>query len=156
MTIEDVLSLPALSIRQPWASMIISGMKTIELRSWQTTHRGWLWIHSGKKADLDALELLDEAPRQYQTGGLLGIAHLADVRRIETPAEWRSLRSAHRSPSAFHEGAYGWRFSDAIALRRMAPSMGELFLFPLDAKTRADVRMAIENDRDFVDALSDL
>ena len=156
MTIDDILSLQALSIRQPWTSMIISGMKTMELRSWQTSYRGWLWIHSGKKVDLEALQLLDEAPRQYQTGGLLGIAHLDDIRRIETLAEWHSLRGAHRSPGAFHEGAYGWRFSDAIALRRKVPSMGELFLFPLDEKTRADARTAIESDRDFLEALSDL
>jgi hypothetical protein len=156
MTIDDVLTLQTLSIRQPWASMIISGMKTIELRSWQTSYRGWLWIHSGKKVDAEALHLLDEQAQDYQTGGILGIAQLGDVRRIESVAEWRALRGGHRSPGAFHEGAYGWHFTDAIALRRKVAAMGELFLFPLDASTRATTRTAIESDRDFLDAIAGL
>ena len=38
----------ALTIRQPWASLIASGVKTIETRSWRTSYRGPLAIHAGK------------------------------------------------------------------------------------------------------------
>lgn len=40
----------ALSIRQPWASLIAEGSKTIEVRSWPTKYRGPLLICAGKKA----------------------------------------------------------------------------------------------------------
>jgi len=156
MTIDQVLSLQTLSVRQPWASMIMGSMKTVELRSWQTNYRGWLWIHSGKKPDLAALEMLGDQPQEFQTGGLLGIALLSNVRRIETPAQWQALGSAHRSPSGFQEGAYGWHFSDVIALRRKIPCLGELYLFPLSPATRETAREAIATDRDFLDALEDL
>ena len=36
-----------LSIRQPWASLIASGRKTIELRSWATKYRGPVLILAG-------------------------------------------------------------------------------------------------------------
>lgn len=36
----------ALSVRQPWASLIAWGDKTIEHRSWSTDHRGPLLIHA--------------------------------------------------------------------------------------------------------------
>ena len=39
----------ALSIRQPWASKIARGEKTIEVRSWPTSYRGSLLICAGKK-----------------------------------------------------------------------------------------------------------
>jgi hypothetical protein len=156
MTVDEVLSLPALSVRQPWASMIISGMKTVELRSWPTNYRGWLWIHSGKKVDQEALDLLDDQAHEYQTGGLLGIAHLTDVRKIETPAQWQSLRARHRSPSRFQEGAYGWHFDDAIPLRRKIPALGEVLLFPLALATREAARTALEGDLDFLEAIEDL
>ena len=35
-----------LSVRQPWASLIAWGDKTIEHRSWSTTYRGPLLIHA--------------------------------------------------------------------------------------------------------------
>jgi len=41
----------ALSIRNPWATLIAQGKKTIELRSWATTHRGPLLICATKKPD---------------------------------------------------------------------------------------------------------
>jgi len=38
-----------LSIRQPFASLICRGIKTIENRSWDTTYRGKLLIHASGK-----------------------------------------------------------------------------------------------------------
>lgn len=41
----------AITIRQPWASLIAAGVKTIETRSWSTKYRGPLAIHAGKHND---------------------------------------------------------------------------------------------------------
>ena len=38
----------ALSIRQPWAWLIVNGWKDIENRSWPTRFRGSVLIHAGK------------------------------------------------------------------------------------------------------------
>ena len=38
----------ALTVRQPWASLIAAGVKTIETRSWSSEYRGPLAIHAGK------------------------------------------------------------------------------------------------------------
>ncbi|RZJ91586.1 MAG: ASCH domain-containing protein, partial [Chryseobacterium sp.] len=41
----------SLSIKQPWASLIASGIKDIENRTWATKYRGRIYIHaSGKPA----------------------------------------------------------------------------------------------------------
>ena len=42
----------ALTVRQPWASLIAAGVKTIETRSWATSFRGPLAIHAGKRWDV--------------------------------------------------------------------------------------------------------
>lgn len=39
----------ALTLHQPWASLMAAGVKTIETRSWSTRHRGRLAIHAGKR-----------------------------------------------------------------------------------------------------------
>ncbi len=38
----------ALSIRQPWAWLIVQDAKDVENRHWQTSHRGPLLIHAAK------------------------------------------------------------------------------------------------------------
>lgn len=35
-----------LSMHQPWASLLVYGLKRIEGRAWPTDHTGSLWIHA--------------------------------------------------------------------------------------------------------------
>lgn len=41
----------ALSIKQPWASLIAHGIKDIENRTWKTNFRGRIYIHASAKWD---------------------------------------------------------------------------------------------------------
>ena len=38
----------ALSIRQPWAWLIVNGHKDVENRNWPTKFRGWVYVHAAK------------------------------------------------------------------------------------------------------------
>jgi hypothetical protein len=42
------MKMKAVSIRQPWAGLIASGVKTVEYRSWNTNTRGDVLIVAGK------------------------------------------------------------------------------------------------------------
>ena len=42
-------SLTCLTMHQPWASLLVYGIKRIEGRAWSTQHRGSLWIHAAAK-----------------------------------------------------------------------------------------------------------
>ncbi len=85
----------ALSIRQPWAWLIIHGGKDIENRTWHTKHRGRFLVHAAQgmtraeyaKAHAFALDrgLLStpfELPsyEELQRGGIIGSVVLADSR----------------------------------------------------------------------------
>lgn len=54
----------ALTIKQPWASLIVHGIKDIENRTWKTDYRGKILIHSSKKLPKDHWGLLN--PIQYK------------------------------------------------------------------------------------------
>ena len=41
----------ALSIKQPWAELIVSGIKDIENRTWRTNFRGRVYVHASQKYD---------------------------------------------------------------------------------------------------------
>ena len=43
----------ALTIKEPWATLIISGYKKYEFRSWKTNYRGKILIHAGKTLEKD-------------------------------------------------------------------------------------------------------
>jgi len=82
----------ALSIRQPWAWLIVNGHKNIENRTWSTSYRGAFYVHAslkldGTKEDRETIrELVWQRCRVvmpddecFQTGGLVGWAWLVDV-----------------------------------------------------------------------------
>lgn len=50
----------AISIKQPWASLIAHGIKDIENRTWATKYRGKVLIHASGKPAGDAYELFTD------------------------------------------------------------------------------------------------
>ena len=82
----------ALSIKQPWAWLIVQGHKDIENRSWETTHRGPFLIHSSKKIDMTAYNQLKRKMalpeiEDLWTGGVIGRAEIVDCVK-EDPSPW--------------------------------------------------------------------
>ena len=85
-----------ISIRQPWASLIITGgttietgaieLKDVENRSWATAYRGPVLIHASQRSD--AIRP-DEIERRFgvrvegeqQLGGVIGITEIVDCVR---------------------------------------------------------------------------
>jgi hypothetical protein len=56
----------AISLWEPWASLMRTGAKTVETRSWYTAHRGPLLICAAKRQDVTSLALLNDP--EFQRG----------------------------------------------------------------------------------------
>ena len=114
----------ALSIRQPWASLIAVGRKRIETRTWNTNYRGKLLIISSKKAvekDTPYGGLLNIGLR---FGKALAIVELVDCRPMKKEDE-----KLARSP--YHPDLYAWILSSIKAIEPF-PVKGKLRLFEVD------------------------
>lgn len=55
----------AISIKQPWASLIAHGIKDIENRTWKTKFRGKVYIHASAKSDGNTAFLLNKEQSDY-------------------------------------------------------------------------------------------
>ena len=76
----------ALTIKQPWASAVVLGLKRKEYRSWYTPHRGLLLIHAGKTID-------EKGVREYPdvsgpAGAIIGTVKVIDVVRFNPGWAW--------------------------------------------------------------------
>ena len=62
-----------LTIKQPWATLIMQGDKRFEFRSWQTKYRGELLIHAGKGIDKEAVKRMKKyIPEDMPLGKIIG------------------------------------------------------------------------------------
>ncbi len=129
----------ALSLLQPWATLAVRGVKTLETRGWTTAYRGPLLIHAGKSR---AGRLIAERPaiRRYVPdfdalpfGALIGEVQLVDVVRWLPDDDPAGLLAGQ----TLEEGAFGeartgrWAFvlEDAVAFETPIPARGMLGLF---------------------------
>ncbi|HET6641249.1 MAG TPA: ASCH domain-containing protein [Nitrososphaeraceae archaeon] len=69
-----------LSLQQPYAELIVSGRKTIELRKWNTKFRGEFLVHASKAIDKEACKLRGIDISSLITGAIVGSAVLRDVK----------------------------------------------------------------------------
>ena len=112
----------ALSVLQPWASLIVAGARRYEVRRWHTALRGPLAIHASGRLPPGGF-----APgRSLPLGYVLGTVELTDCVRVEDlPAEERAL-------AEFRPGHWVWRFRDPRPFPRPVRARGRLGLFRID------------------------
>jgi hypothetical protein len=99
----------ALSVKQPWANLIVSGEKTIETRTWATPYRGQILIVSSKK------------PRIEPAGFALATAELVDCRPM-------TMADQKAACCPIYPRAYSWVLQNIRPITQF-PVRGQLRLF---------------------------
>ena len=109
-------TMPAITIRQPWANAILHLGKNVENRSWRTKHRGPILIHAGlscKKNDVADCALvvnglgmrrpgwLTTGAARGATGGIVGVVTIVDCVQNHPspwaiPGQWHWVLAAAR------------------------------------------------------------
>lgn len=136
----------ALTLTQPWATLVALGAKQWETRSWATDYRGPLAIHAAKGFPRDATRLCFtqpfervllaagiRTPADLPRGAVIAIAHLLDCQHT-TPdlidGDW-TLRLSDQEDSFgdFSPGRYGWRLGIERVLPVPIPARGALGLW---------------------------
>lgn len=116
-----------LTIKQPWATLIMQGNKKFEFRSWKTKYRGELLIHAGKGVDKDAIKRLKKyLPEEIPYGKILGKVTLTDCIKMSPEFKEQLLKENRDiyTKSSFSEN-YGWQMENV-----------EVFEDPIEAKGR--------------------
>ncbi len=72
-----------ITIKQPFASLIASGYKEYEFRTWKTKYRGDLLIHAGKGIDKKAMEKFKHLNLDYPSGCIIAKVNLVDCIEID-------------------------------------------------------------------------
>ena len=112
-----------LSIRQPWASLIASGKKTLEVRTWPCKYRGRILICASRSRE----KLSDDLPR----GVTICLATIIACRAME-PGDVQAAGGV-----TYDAGMYVWELADikpvnAVAIRGTL----SFFKIPADVQSR--------------------
>ena len=135
----------ALTLHQPFATLVAMGEKKIETRSWPTTYRGSLAIHAAKEFPKEYQALLGQEPflsvleaycseqendeGQFPRGAVIAIAQLVDCFPQFTPNGNPHIHQPHPDTNEFHfghyaRGRYMWILKDVQLLAEPIPCRG--------------------------------
>ena len=151
----------ALTLTQPWATLVAIGAKRIETRSWSTTYRGQLAIHAAAGASTigwpqinhicrhtepfkSVLQLTEHPAHALPLGAIVAICELVDCRPIaHTTIEYGahmddydmiwSITDQERAFGDYTHGRWAWLLNDVHALDTPIPAKGALGLWEWEA-----------------------
>lgn len=120
-----------LSVSQPFADLIISGKKTIELRNWNTNFRGEFFIHAPIKIRVEDCKRL-KITKKLVTGVIIGKAELYDVKKYNSSKEVKIDQKFHLASKNFQDKTFGFKIKNAKSLRIPIPWKGQLGFFDVE------------------------
>jgi hypothetical protein len=125
----------ALTLKQPWATLLANGLKTIEVRRWPTARRGRILIHASRIPDERAAAWV-HVPRHLLemarlTGGILGAGEIVDCVTYGTVEAFVADRPRHLNERSWYQsGLYGFLFTNLTTLH-FRPYPGWMRFFPV-------------------------
>ena len=119
-----------LTLRQPWASLIIENYKHYEFRSWKTNYRGKIYIHAGSGIDKDILNRFNKLNINYPFGAIIGEATLTDCVLVDKEF---NKKLHDMDPLIYfrtsYESKYAWKLENIIKYENPIPCKGHLGLW---------------------------
>lgn len=124
----------AITLHQPWASLVAIGAKEFETRSWRTMHRGQLAIHAALTTDhfnltrqnksmqaalLEAGYLITE---QIPLGAVIAVVELVNCFPVEEV--WGQISDEEADFGDFSAGRYAWELRLIREVKPYVPARG--------------------------------
>lgn len=131
----------AITIKQPYASLIINGIQNVENRSWRKkihkdACKNWLLVHSSSKyVSKKELEKINHIPDnfEYPSSCIIGMMHINCIGKLS--------KSVH--PSCWESGPNCWYIDAVIKFKTPVYTDGKLGQWDPSADIRDDLRKQI-------------
>ncbi len=122
-----------LTIKEPWASLIINGYKEYEFRSFKTNYRGKVLIHAGLTLEKNNVIKFNNYNLDYGKGEIIGEAILTDCILVTDEFENKLYNI---NPLVYgkseHSRVYAWKLENVIKYNNRIPCKGKLGLWNYD------------------------
>lgn len=127
--LNDILK--CLSVPQPFADLIVSGKKSIELRNWNTHFRGEFLVHAPIKIRTEDCKRL-KIKNKLVTGAIIGKAELYNVKKYDSVKEVKADQEFHFASKKFQNKTFGFMLKNTKSFRIPIPYKGQLGFFDVD------------------------
>ena len=125
----------ALSLRKPWADLIFSGKKTIELRTWTTKLKLPFEVLIQTSSNIDVAGVKEYGEGSLPRGAIVGKVTIVGIKKYSSTEEFLSDSGKHcdNDLSWYKPGStYGFILQNPKLLPKPIPYKGRLGFFDVD------------------------
>ena len=118
-----------LTIKNPWATLIVYGLKNYEFRSWKTNYRGKILIHAGMNPDKNEIAKFKDYGLNYIYGAIIGEATLTDCILVDTNLDKLLRKQNNNIYYNNHVNLYAWKLENIVRYDNPISIKGKLGLW---------------------------
>jgi len=115
-----------ISIKQPWASLIITGYKAYEFRTWKTKYRGKLLIHASQNIDKDIMPKFKHLNLEYPTGCIIGEVNITDCLKVDSIFDKNLKKANNIIYEENYTNYYAFKLDKIIKYKKPIKAKGQL------------------------------
>ncbi|MDD2409299.1 MAG: ASCH domain-containing protein [Bacilli bacterium] len=116
----------AISIKQPWASLIINGYKEYEFRTWKTKYRGKILIHASQTIDKDIISKFKHLNIKYPTGCIIGEVNIIDCLKVDSKLDNKLKKENNLIYEENYIDYYAFKLNNIIKYNKPIKAKGQL------------------------------
>jgi hypothetical protein len=143
---EGDSTIKAISLRQPWATLVVLGAKQYETRDWPTAHRGLLAIHASRSFPEKIAQMCEQEPYRsvlrragynygadLPRGAVIGTVTVVEVHATEE-LDLSRLTAEELAFGDFGPGRFAWKLAEPRLLTEPIKMAGQLRIYEIPDK----------------------
>ncbi len=122
----------ALTVKQPWATLISEGIKKYEFRSWKTNYRGKILIHAGAGIDKEKLKEFKKLNLEFPKKRIVAVAEIEDCLELTDELNDKIIKEKNIAYGNKKRTGYAWKLKNIKKINNSKEINGKLGLWNVD------------------------
>lgn len=102
-----------ITLKQPWATLVVKGLKKYEFRSWKYNYRGEILIHAGQGIDKEAMKRLKDLNLEYPSKKIIGKVTIEDCLKLDKEINKQISQENPLIYGTKERTGYAWKLKDS-------------------------------------------
>ena len=126
------IKLKALTLRQPWATVVAEGIKKYEFRSWKTKYRGKVLIHAGTGIDKEDMKKYKNMNLEFPSRKILAVVEIEDCLELNEELNNKIISENNIAYGNKVRTGYAWKLNNIKKINYDKEVNGQLGLWNID------------------------
>ena len=126
----------AITLKQPWATLVAEGIKKYEFRTWKTNYRGIVLIHAGAGIDKKEMEKFKDLNLDYPAKRIIAEVEIEDCLELNDDLNKKIIEENNIAYGSKYRNGYAWKLKNVKKIEIDEEINGKLGFWNYDLNSK--------------------